>query len=985
MAFPIPSHLPRKQDVSSKILNTIDSATYRTLNSSLTSTWLNELDDTIQATKTRLHKCIHSDLPLFHRQLDSANSIQTRLQALTNNVDKLNDAVTDKQFGLVPVLLHGLSKHSNLVQEAADISIRHQVLSHIFRCKTELANVNALIASGNFPEAVAALELLHTLLESAPEALAHSDIFLSFRRKHQSTQALVQEQLSDAYTRSVTVSFSQLVLRSSIQVRGSDTFISLSSILSSLTPITLDQHLTTLRRDLLTHFIENVLKQPTSISVNDTSAAEHSMTVLPTPSPNSPKSGRIDNLSQILDFLSSHLLPVVPASVSSKFRQSLFKPVASSLLNILLIPSLPSSFGLLAPFLDLAKHAVTFESKAVTQLVGNTTADLPVRTWVNGLATHYEKQRRLELLNNCRVLVLSPEDSKDWFQFEIEIPSESAETKIVPVQSDVASESAVDDDFKDDAWGFEDEVEENSSQVASATEKVKVNDINDDAWGFDEEVEEEKMPSVEPSVTDEAVDDGWGFDDDVAIDEPEPVAEPKPEKYSSLPPTDKADMNGESEPDPGDAWGWNEDANTVEEKGEDNSWDDDPWGDSPATNTQDPVVSPPLSTPKSATRLEKRANKGKKPLNGHTNVDAAPAPVLLPPPSPPHSISSHAKTLPRKQTSVPTKRPPELKTSLVSRENFAVPEKAKRLVRTVKNIIDECRQFQASSLFPSNSSSPSTSSSQAGSILAQTPASLVDLYIAIYPVKFGEELTQSVQKGMLFSNSCLYLVHEIEEIRRSLAGSGAFEVLKDRLEESTKNLSILGESWYEQVIQIRCEKVDDILVDGAEGFRFTSDQDRYDECEMTINKVIQEIKRFAQQLKGILTKGKYYTAIGLVTEAALSRILQDVLALEDIPEVESHQLGELCRIFNSLEGLFSEDPTQPSFVVVYVPSWLKFNYLSELLEASLADISYLFEEGTLVDFEIDELIRLIKALFADSALRTNTINKVMAGHPVASA
>lgn len=83
--------------------------------------------------------------------------------------------------------------------------------------------------------------------------------------------------------------------------------------------------------------------------------------------------------------------------------------------------------------------------------------------------------------------------------------------------------------------------------------------------------------------------------------------------------------------------------------------------------------------------------------------------------------------------------------------------------------------------------------------------------------------------------------------------------------------------------------------------------------------------------QGILTKGKYYTAIGLVTEAALSRILQDVLALEDIPEVESHQLGELCRIFNSLEGLFSEDPTQPSFVVAYVPSWLKFNYLSELL------------------------------------------------------
>jgi centromere/kinetochore protein ZW10 len=50
----------------------------------------------------------------------------------------------------------------------------------------------------------------------------------------------------------------------------------------------------------------------------------------------------------------------------------------------------------------------------------------------------------------------------------------------------------------------------------------------------------------------------------------------------------------------------------------------------------------------------------------------------------------------------------------------------------------------------------------------------------------------------------------------------------------------------------------------------------------------------------------------------------------------------------------------------------------------MADISYLFEEGALVDFEIDELIRLVKALFADTSLRTNTINKLMNGHPVPS-
>lgn len=120
--------------------------------------------------------------------------------------------------------------------------------------------------------------------------------------------------------------------------------------------------------------------------------------------------------------------------------------------------------------------------------------------------------------------------------------------------------------------------------------------------------------------------------------------------------------------------------------------------------------------------------------------------------------------------------------------------------------------------------------------------------------------------------------------------------------------------------------MDNILAQGAQGFGYTGDQDRYDECEEAISQVLREVRRLAQKLKvrfslqdfrdrftqtllqGILTKSKYYTAIGLVTDAALSRILQDVLALPDIPEVESRKLSELCRILNALEGLFMEDP-----------------------------------------------------------------------------
>lgn len=43
--------------------------------------------------------------------------------------------------------------------------------------------------------------------------------------------------------------------------------------------------------------------------------------------------------------------------------------------------------------------------------------------------------------------------------------------------------------------------------------------------------------------------------------------------------------------------------------------------------------------------------------------------------------------------------------------------------------------------------------------------------------------------------------------------------------------------------------IDELLVNGAQGFTYTGDQDRYDECEAAINEVLKTIKRFGQKIK----------------------------------------------------------------------------------------------------------------------------------------
>jgi hypothetical protein len=101
-----------------------------------------------------------------------------------------------------------------------------------------------------------------------------------------------------------------------------------------------------------------------------------------------------------------------------------------------------------------------------------------------------------------------------------------------------------------------------------------------------------------------------------------------------------------------------------------------------------------------------------------------------------------------------------------------------------------------------------------------------------------------------------------------------------------------------------------ILEAGAQGFTYTGEQDRYDECESAINEVLQNIRSLSRQWKSVIAKSKYYTALGYVTNAAIEKILSDILALPDITEVESKRLAELCRIVNALEGMFVDDPMQ---------------------------------------------------------------------------
>ena len=59
MAFPVPSHLPRKknQDVSTKLLTEISETTFKSLSQEVASKWVAELDVSIRQTKVCVSVC----------------------------------------------------------------------------------------------------------------------------------------------------------------------------------------------------------------------------------------------------------------------------------------------------------------------------------------------------------------------------------------------------------------------------------------------------------------------------------------------------------------------------------------------------------------------------------------------------------------------------------------------------------------------------------------------------------------------------------------------------------------------------------------------------------------------------------------------------------------------------------------------------------------------------------------------------------------
>jgi len=627
-------------------------------------------------------------------------------------------------------------------------------------------------------------------------------------------------------------------------VQKSSKLISLSEILSSLSPASLSECLAVLRRDINTHFIGFVLTQPLSITqVQNTDTCctliEHRLELFPAPPNSAALASRLDNLSEILVFLDTHLFGAVPSPQRAAFLKSFSKPLTSGILNHLLVPALPTSLSGLPKYLELLERAVKFEDEVLTRILFGPASGIStgtefhheseIKSWVEGIVSHYQKKRRMDILDQARGMFTAV--SSDWHEtFQVEWTTAPAATGVNgPTLPEL-----------DPAFGPPPASIANGANGAS--KEVEIEQIDDDGWGFngdddrtgedtlpDEEVKGSRGENGSPPFTDqdahtaeEVDDDAWGWNDE---EDPEPTPMLKLE-------VPKGNGNGNA---------------GRGASGDDPLWD--AWDDAPPSPPTKKVV------PRPATNLEKFSNKGKQGAKPPKIVTQPPEPGLHPVPvntsthvNPDHfpgpdaptslsrSWSSTVSTPSQQFQSIPPTPASVTVQPKSPKEFYSVSSGMQDILELVESVMLESCEFSRSTLLAaylpapnSASSNSSTSGDKPGSVILNTVPSILDLFRALYPMTLrldlegGNDFHKGARKGVTtegimkkalqFSNDCLYLEERIRELvpvsspkpinTPTIIPSDVWTIdpgLGAKVKDAGKRVKVYGDSWYTKTI-----------------------------------------------------------------------------------------------------------------------------------------------------------------------------------------
>jgi centromere/kinetochore protein ZW10 len=285
-------------------------------------------------------------------------------------------------------------------------------------------------------------------------------------------------------------------------------------------------------------------------------------------------------------------------------------------------------------------------------------------------------------------------------------------------------------------------------------------------------------------------------------------------------------------------------------------------------------------------------------------------------------------------------------------ETHAITSIPRSLLALISHVISEALELKSNPLYMRSSVASASSG------MMTLPSVVLSIFRALAPLYYSVDIKTNMY---IYNDSTFLSSHLPPEINQ-----------KDILQVLT-----FGRRRYSAEMESQRTILRDYL-DDAQGFvACTADDIRTRQCDITILSIVSRLNELHEAWKTVLSKSVLFKSIGSLLNTVVTKLVNDIEDLGDISEPESIKLAQYCADIAVLEDLFPGRSLEtPPLTAVYCENWLKFRYLAQILESSMVDVMFLVREGCLKDFEVDEVVELVKALFADTDVRTRCIEDI---------
>ena len=158
-----------------------------------------------------------------------------------------------------------------------------------------------------------------------------------------------------------------------------------------------------------------------------------------------------------------------------------------------------------------------------------------------------------------------------------------------------------------------------------------------------------------------------------------------------------------------------------------------------------------------------------------------------------------------------------------------------------------------------------------------------------------------------------------------------------------------------------------------------------DDMEACIDSAVARIRSMAIMWEDILARSVWCQAVGSLIEVLAVKIINDVMDMNSISQDEAYSAARMIRNVTELDDLFlpsklsgrETEEGEVAATMQYAASWLRLQYLSEVLQSNLNEVRYLWFESELsLSFSAEEVVELVNMSFEENARSKEVVREI---------